>query len=47
MGGGVGHEARVGVIRNDKFWLENLNGGDNLEDLGVDVGMLLQWMLKR
>jgi len=26
-------------MRNKKFWSENLNGRNHLEDLGVDVGI--------
>jgi hypothetical protein len=29
------------------FWLENLNGRDHFEDLGVDVRILLEWILEK
>jgi hypothetical protein len=27
------------------FWLENLKGRDNLEDLGIETKIILEWML--
>jgi hypothetical protein len=27
------------------FWFENLEGGDNSENLNVDVRIILQWIL--
>jgi hypothetical protein len=27
------------------IWLENLNGGDYLEDLGVDGKIILEWIV--
>jgi hypothetical protein len=27
------------------FWLENLKGGDHLEDQGIDGKILLEWIL--
>jgi hypothetical protein len=31
-----GHVARMEDMRNAKFWSENLNGGDHLEDMSVN-----------
>jgi hypothetical protein len=28
-----------------KFWSENLKGGDNLEDPGIDGKIILEWIL--
>jgi hypothetical protein len=28
-----------------KVWLENVEGRDHLEDLGVDERIILEWML--
>jgi hypothetical protein len=28
-----------------KFWLENLKGGDQPEELGVDEKIILEWIL--
>jgi hypothetical protein len=33
--------------RYTKFWLENLNGSDHLEDLGTDGRMVLKLILKK
>jgi hypothetical protein len=42
----TGHEARMVEMRDEKvFWLENLKGRDQSEDLDVDGGIRLQWML--
>jgi hypothetical protein len=30
-----------------KFCLENLKGGDHLEDIGVDAWIILKWILKK
>jgi hypothetical protein len=30
-----------------KFWLENMKGRGNLEDLGVDGKVMLEWILER
>jgi hypothetical protein len=30
-----------------KFWSENLNGRDHLEDLAVDGKIILEWILKK
>jgi hypothetical protein len=27
------------------FWLGSLKGGDHYEDLGIDVGITLRWIL--
>jgi hypothetical protein len=29
------------------FWLEKLNGRDNLEDLGIYVKIILEWILEK
>jgi hypothetical protein len=29
------------------FWLEDLNGRDHLEDLGVDGKDILEWILEK
>jgi hypothetical protein len=29
------------------FWLENLKGRGHLEDLGVDVKVILEWILRK
>jgi hypothetical protein len=42
----VGHVARMGDVRNaKKNWLENLKGRDHSKDLGVDVRIILEWIL--
>jgi hypothetical protein len=28
------------------FWLENLKGGEDLKDLGVDGRIIFEWILK-
>jgi hypothetical protein len=30
-----------------KFWSENMKGRNRLEDLGVDWGMILEWVLQK
>jgi len=30
-----------------QFWLENLKGRDNSEDLGVDGRIILEWILEK
>jgi hypothetical protein len=37
--------ARMGEMKYTIFWSENLNGEDNLEDLGVDGKTVLEWIL--
>jgi hypothetical protein len=32
---------------NTKFWLENLDRGDHLEDLDIDGRIILRWVLRR
>jgi hypothetical protein len=34
-------------IQYDVFWLENLKGRDQLEDLVVDVKIILYWILRK
>jgi hypothetical protein len=29
---------------HSKFWLENLKGRDNMEDLGIDETIILEWI---
>jgi hypothetical protein len=42
----VGRVACMGEMRNVyKFWLENMNGRDHLEDVGVDGKILLEFIL--
>jgi len=42
----AGHVEHMGEIRNAyEFWLENLKGRGHLEHLGVDVRMILEWIL--
>jgi hypothetical protein len=31
---------------NIKFWSENLNGRDQVDDLGVDGRLILEWILE-
>jgi hypothetical protein len=35
----------MGEMRNTKLLFENLKGRDNLEDLGIDGRILLEWIL--
>jgi hypothetical protein len=38
----------MGEMRNAySTWLENLEGRDHLEDLGVDGKIILEWILRR
>jgi hypothetical protein len=30
-----------------KFWLENLNGRDNLEELGINGKIIFEWILDK
>jgi len=39
----VGHVERI----HTGFWLENLKGRDNLEDLGIAVRIILKWILDK
>jgi hypothetical protein len=41
----AGHVARTGETGNTMFWLENMKGKDNLEDIGVDGSIILEWIL--
>jgi hypothetical protein len=44
----TGHVARIGEISNAyQFWLENLKGGGNSEELGVDGRVILKLFLKK
>jgi hypothetical protein len=43
----IGHLASMGEKRKAyKFYLENLEGRDDVSDLGVDVEIILKWFLK-
>ena len=44
----VGHVARVGIGQvHGGFWWENLKEGDHLKDRGVDVRIILKWILEK
>jgi hypothetical protein len=45
----VGHEECIGEVRNTtwKVSLENLKVRDNLEDLGVNIRIILDWVLEK
>jgi hypothetical protein len=30
-----------------RFWWENLREGDHFDDLGIDVRIILKWILKK
>jgi hypothetical protein len=34
-------------MRNTIFWLENLKGRDNLEDVEIDAKIILEWILEK
>jgi len=42
----AGHVARMGEMRNEKIWSENLKGKDHSEDLGMDGKILLRTLKK-
>jgi hypothetical protein len=43
----TGHAARMVKWTVHTFWLENLEGKDDSEDLGVDESIILKWNLNR
>jgi hypothetical protein len=44
----VGHTARMGAMRNIyNILIEKQNGRDHSEDLGVDVKIMLEWILEK
>jgi hypothetical protein len=30
-----------------EYWLENLKGKDHFEDVAIDVGIILNWIIKK
>jgi hypothetical protein len=43
----MGEACSICGRNNTVFWLENVEGGDHSEDLGVDGKILLEWILHR
>jgi hypothetical protein len=42
------HVAGIGVMRmHTEFWLENMNGKDQSEDIGIDGKIILEWMWRK
>jgi hypothetical protein len=39
------HVQHLGDLMHTKFWWENLMGRDHSEDLGIDVRIILKWIL--
>jgi hypothetical protein len=35
------------VVPFQLFWLENMKGRDHLEDVGIDVRIILKWIMKQ
>jgi hypothetical protein len=42
----VEHVARVGEVHT-RLWWDNLKEGNQVEDLGVDGGIILKFMFKK
>jgi hypothetical protein len=43
----VGHVVSMEDVRDTVFWLEDLKGRNNLEDLGIDRKITLEWILDK